>query len=121
MRLDGKMRVQHEITVETDNGQHHIIPTDEVTVQKLIELHATGAMKATSTPLREPPATLMMGDIVPPWGGASPAWEGEETAQEEEDSEGEDPGEVVIRAVSIPTARAMPRPKFLEDEDGNQI
>jgi hypothetical protein len=131
MRLDGKMRVQHEITVESDDGQHHVIPTDPETVQRLIELHALGKIAPVAerpAPVRRPSQFAIIGpDVVPPWEG-------------EPDNGEVDPGELtgvgmmgpstsgadeLIEAresTPAPVVSRMPRPKFLEgDEDGNQI
>ena len=121
MRLDGEMRVQHEITVETDDGEHHVIPTDEATVQKLIQMHASGVV----TPSQ--PARRYV-HIEKPVEAHQPGHEDLEDAEEDFDV---DPGEVLASIGSTPAPWAgdapvrapagMPRPRYLEDEDGEQV
>jgi hypothetical protein len=107
MMLRGAGVIQHEISVELDDGSVHIIPTDEKTVQTLIGLYSGPSKSAGRVPVENVASEQAPSRLV--------YQEPDEVEQMMEfggDEEG-DPGEMV------PAPRM--RPRFLDDDDGRQV
>ena len=101
MMMEGSGHIEHEITVELEDGSRHVLPTDERTVQKLISLYRPSKLPpAAPVPPRTIERLESQSDI------GSSGFDG----GYDDDVVEQDPGEV----------RQSNRPKFL-DEDGDQV
>jgi len=101
--MEGSGSIQHEITVELEDGSRHVLPTDERTVQKLISLYRPSRLPPAA-PI--PPRTIER--LEPQRDISSSGFDG--GYDDEDEVVEQDPGEI----------RHTGRPKFL-DEDGDQV